>query len=238
MTHTELIEKIISFCKANANEANAKKYNYYFKESIDSWGLTAPQMHNEVKELLKNEKLTLETILKAAPQLIKSKKSEECSLALLLINGFGKEFNKNTFKEIESYYSYSITNWAHADTLGMFIVPKFLSNNVIDYTELKPWLSSTYKFQRRTVPVSLIKILKTTPDFTPLFQFIEPLILDTEREVHQGVGWFLREAWKKKRNETESFLLKWKDSAPRLIIQYATEKMTPEEKQRFKKIKK
>jgi 3-methyladenine DNA glycosylase AlkD len=74
-------------------------------------------------------------------------------------------------------------------------------------------------------------------DFTPVFAFIEPLMTDDEREVHQGVGWFLREAWKLKRNETENFLLEWKDTAPRLIIQYATEKMSTEEKQRFKKKK-
>ena len=36
---------------------------------------------------------------------------------------------------------------------------------------------------------------------------------------------------------TETFLLKWKNTAPRLIIQYATEKMTLEQKLRFKKEK-
>ena len=58
---------------------------------------------------------------------------------------------------------------------------------------------------------------------------------DPEREVHQGCGWFLREAWKKNRDVTEAFLLKHKNTAPRLIIQYATEKMTKEEKARYKR---
>jgi 3-methyladenine DNA glycosylase AlkD len=61
---------------------------------------------------------------------------------------------------------------------------------------------------------------------------------DPEREVHQGTGWFLREAWKRKPEETEIFLLKWKDTAPRLIFQYATEKMTAEGKGRFRRHKK
>jgi 3-methyladenine DNA glycosylase AlkD len=79
--------------------------------------------------------------------------------------------------------------------------------------------------------------LKTTDDFEPFFHFIEPLVMDPEREVHQGIGWFLREAWKLKHTETELFLMKWKDKAPRLIIQYATEKMTPNEKLRFRRSK-
>ena len=61
--------------------------------------------------------------------------------------------------------------------------------------------------------------------------------LEEEKKVPQGLGWFLREAWKIKRKETETFLLKWKDRAPRVIFQYATEKMTAEEKKRFRKEK-
>ena len=51
-------------------------------------------------------------------------------------------------------------------------------------------------------------------------------MLDAEREVHQFLGWFLRDAWNIRPSETEAFLLKWKETAPRIIIQYATEKMT------------
>jgi 3-methyladenine DNA glycosylase AlkD len=67
--------------------------------------------------------------------------------------------------------------------------------------------------------------------------FIEPLMTDKEREVHQGVGWFLREAWKIEPAPVEEFLLKYKDTAPRLIFQYATEKMTAEGKSRFRRSK-
>jgi 3-methyladenine DNA glycosylase AlkD len=62
-------------------------------------------------------------------------------------------------------------------------------------------------------------------------------MMDKEREVHQGVGWFLREAWKIDNEPVEEFLLRYKDSAPRLIFQYATEKMTPEGKSRFRRNK-
>ena len=63
-------------------------------------------------------------------------------------------------------------------------------------------------------------------------------MMDPEKKVQQGLGWFLRESWKIKPKETETFLLKWKNNAPRTIFQYATEKMTAEEKKRFRKDKK
>ena len=53
---------------------------------------------------------------------------------------------------------------------------------------------------------------------------------DPEREVHQGAGWFLRQALGKNKEETEKFMLKWNEKSPRLIFQYACEKMSPEEK--------
>ena len=179
----------------------------------------------------------MKVVIEATPLLFESGMHEEATIALLLLDGFNKQYTKDTLKEVESFYQIGITNWAHADTLGMFIITKFLKRNVISYLDLKPWLKATNKFQRRSVPVALIKLLKTTPDVKPFFEFIEPLVMDSEREVHQGVGWFLREAWKLKRLETEEFLMKWKNTAQRLIIQYATEKKTTEEKQRFKKKK-
>jgi 3-methyladenine DNA glycosylase AlkD len=58
---------------------------------------------------------------------------------------------------------------------------------------------------------------------------------DKERVVQQGVGWFLREAWKRDPAPVEIFLMEWKDTAPRLIFQYATEKMTAAQKKRYRK---
>ncbi len=43
--------------------------------------------------------------------------------------------------------------------------------------------------------------------------------------VHQGIGWFLREAWKIDAQTTEKLLLKYKNTGARLINQYACEKM-------------
>jgi hypothetical protein len=57
---------------------------------------------------------------------------------------------------------------------------------------------------------------------------------DDERVVHQGLGWFLREAWKRDAADVEPFLLRFKDSAPRLIFQYATERMAAADKARYK----
>ena len=237
MVKEELIKDVYNFCKANYNQENVIKYSNYFKGDYDAWGLTTPMVRARVKELYARKDIDLNVVLDAAPSVIKQGKYEEISIILLLIDSFYKQFNITAYHEIEKLYLIGIDNWAHADTLAMFILPKFVNQNIITPTDLKKWLKAENKFQRRSVPVTLIKSLKTCNDFNDYFKIIESLMVDKDREVHQGVGWFLREAWKKNHEVTESFLLIWKDRAPRLIIQYATEKMTKEEKLRFRKEK-
>ncbi|MBW6492463.1 MAG: DNA alkylation repair protein [Lentimicrobium sp.] len=112
-----------------------------------------------------------------------------------------------------------------------------MKQGLVDINDFSIWVSSPHKFQRRCVPGTFIKLLKSGISFQELFTFLEPLMGDPDRGVHQGMGWFLREAWKVKPDETKAFLLKWKDSAPRLIFQYACEKMNPEQKARFRRKK-
>jgi 3-methyladenine DNA glycosylase AlkD len=234
----DIRKEIHEYCVTLADEANVLKYSRYFKEGhYNGYGLTSKQIYAGAKELLKVPGLTFKTLLDEAPEIISHGKYEETSIMMLMVKGFHKQFSKDTFFSISSWYKYGISNWAHADTLGMLILPLFLQKNLISISDFQSWLISENKFQRRSVPVTLIKILKTRENYKDLFTFIECLMSDPEREVHQGTGWFLREAWKKKPSETEEFLLKWKDSAPRLIVQYASEKMTADGKARFKRKK-
>jgi len=236
MTRQELISEIRSFCRDNANEANIQKYSRYFKEgNYNAYGLTSIQMESISKDLLRRPGISLSMILDTAPCLIQSPKHEEAQIVMLLVRALHRQFYPEAFRSIENWFSVGITNWAQADLLATGIIPPFLDNKIIAIQDLKSWLTSANRFQRRCVPVSLIKSLKTHPHFPELFNFIECLMTDPEREVHQGTGWFLREAWKKNPAATEEFLLKWKNVSPRLIFQYATEKMTPEQKLKFKK---
>jgi 3-methyladenine DNA glycosylase AlkD len=237
MKPKQLVIDIRDYCRANASPANVKKSSRYFRESFDAYGLSTQQIRDKVKQMLKTPGVTLGTLLKAAPTFIKSGKYEEGCIAMLLVNELSEEFTTSTVTAIESWFKLGITNWAQADTLGMYILSKLFKARLLTMKDLRRWRRADNKFQRRCVPVTFIKSLKTTENYDTFFNMIEPLMIDPAREVHQGCGWFLREAWKIRRTETEIFLLRWKNDAARLIIQYATEKMTAQEKMRFRRKK-
>lgn len=238
MKPEDLYNEIVTFCKSNTNEELIKKYSRYFKEGQwDAYGLTQHLMHNKVNEILESKDIDLQVIRETSRLLVRSLKYEESSFAILFYKSFIKSSDRQTFDDIVIWFETGIRNWAHCDTICGELIFSLLNNSIVCYKDLNSWIIADNKFQRRAVPVSLIKMLKTTDDFLPFFSFIEPLMIDPDREVQQGVGWFLREAWKKQRPQTESFLLKWKEKSPRLIFQYACEKMKPDEKIRFKRSK-
>lgn len=147
---------------------------------------------------------------------------------------YRNEFNLDIFKQVEAWFDKGIINWGHADYLATILMFEFLSKKIITYHDLAAWRKAQNLYQRRCVPVSMVKVAKKMDDdYQRMIDFVEPLMMDPERPVHQGMGWFLREIWKLQPEVTEKLLLKWKNDAPRLIFQYAVEKMPKEERVRF-----
>jgi len=237
-TPESLRSEIIAFCEANADEAIVKKYSRYFREGYDAYGVAYPVFIEKVRSLMKQPGMDLDFVLKTSRLLIPGPKYELTSFALMMTRSLKKQFTPDTFKEIGHWFDLGIRNWGHTDALCSEIISVFLLKKIVEYSALENWKSGSNKFQRRAVPVSLIKLMKNTKEVEGYVSFIEPLMMDPERVVHQGVGWFLREAWKIQPAPVEVFLMKYKITAPRLIFQYATEKMDPGHKQRFRKEKK
>lgn len=235
MEPADFCNEIVSFCQTNGNEATIIKYSKYFKEGYDAFGVPSEIFLAKVDSLNDSGTIDLPLLLESAPFLLRSGKYEETSFVIVLAEKFKKKFDSQTFEAIEKWFEYGIANWAHSDVLCSAVLPWFLLKNIVPLDRFKSWRISPFKFQRRCVPVTMIKLLKSTNDFNLLFEMIDPMMLDSERVVHQGLGWFLREAWKLRHEETEKFLFKWKDHAARLIFQYATEKMLPEERMKFRK---
>lgn len=237
MKEQDIYQEIVKDCESFANPELVRKYARYFKEGYDAWGLTSDQIKEIAKKVEEMLPADEGVRIRLCELLVQGAKYEETIFAIHLIRPTMKNLTLAHFKQIEKWYQIGIKNWAHSDVLCGDFFKRFLLEKIIELKDLEPWKIAVNKFQRRAVPVAMLHLLKTDIDFDILFTYIDSMMMDSEREVHQGLGWFLREAWKLQRQKTETFLLKWKNKAPRLIFQYATEKMTKEEKLRFKKEK-
>ena len=232
-----LLERIRAFCRANADEKIVVKYAKYFKEGYDAYGVDGKASTEEAKRIYMEYRDTLgfEGFLDLCDLLMESGKYEESGFVIRFMNLFSKEFSRETFARVGQWFGGKVRNWAISDSLCADVLSPMLAKSIVSLDDFRPWTESTDRWKRRAVPVAMLILLKSPFEPKELLDFIRPLMLNKERVVHQGLGWFLREIWKKSPAETEAFLLEWKDSAARLIFQYATEKMTPEQKARFRR---
>ena len=237
-TPKSLAAEVQNWCARNADASQAQKYARYFKEGYDAWGFLDPKhpffTEHETRWFEANRKLGLEGFLKAGAILFSSWKYEEGALAIRFVKRLRDELGEEHLGGLAKWFEAGIGNWAHTDVLCWELLAPCLANGQIEWRALAPWRQSKLKYQRRAVPVALLGLLKVEHDVAALLEFVRPMMHDEERVVHQGLGWFLREAWKLHPKPVEKFMFEHKDTAARLIFQYATEKMTAAERSRFK----
>lgn len=237
--HT-VVAEVHEFCVANANPAIVLKYAKFFREGYDAFGLD----HKD-PAWVENRKRWVGRLRAAGPRawldvgdiLTRTGKYEEASFAIEFAMDLEEFHDAAAFRRIGKWFDGGIRNWGHTDALCLSVLSHFLTDGIVQLEALTPWRESEHKFQRRAVPVMMIPLLNTYAGYAPLFSVVEPLMADGAREVHQGTGWFLREAWRRQPAPTEELLARHKDTAPRLIYQYATEKMSPQQKERFRRAK-
>lgn len=235
----QLAAEIRAYCAAHTNEALVRKYARYFKEGYDAYGLLDPKHEfwtaKEPEWRERHARMGLKGFLKLGEDLFASGKYEEGAIAIRFVKSYRDGFGAGSLPGVAKWFKAGIRNWAHTDVLCGEILAPALAEGRIGLSDLAAWRSSEHRFQRRAVPVAMLGLLKRPFEAPALLGFVEPLMEDGERVVHQGVGWFLRETWKKQPAPVERFLLQWKEAAARLIFQYATEKMSAAQKARFKR---
>lgn len=236
------IKEIRNFCESNSDPEIIKKYQKYFKEGYDGYGIDDKLFKHQIEtwvEKWRNE-MTIESYLILGDELMKNGRFDEKHIAINFLKSSRKDFSKDTFSRVGNWFDYGINNWATTDVLCMFILSSLLLDKVIDFDDLKDWTNAESEWKRRAVPVSLVELDKITKDLNPIeaIELVEPLMLDNSEYVQKGMGTLLRGLWKKHPADIENFLMEWKDKCGRLIIQYSTEKMDKEYRKKFRKNKK
>lgn len=234
----QIAAEIRAFCEAHADPERVKKYARYLVEGYDAYGVDHKLPEWEACQelwLLRLTQAGLPTLLDACDLLVRPGKYEEVFTAIHFADRAALAHCPPALTRIARWFEQGIGNWAQVDTLAGRVLVPFVTEGAVTPAAFGAWVASPYKYQRRAVPVTFIGLLKGPYAHTTLFRLVEPLMDDGEKVVRQGMGWFLREAWKQQPQPAEEFLLRHKETCPRLIVQYATEKMDSAAKQKFKR---
>jgi len=130
-----------------------------------------------------------------------------------------------------------LDNWSVCDSLAMYgIEPVVYSNPELVLPLSEEWIQSTDKWIRRFGVVTLrgYKRLQTTGK---VFELLDLVMEDRERDVRKAVSWVLREITKANSDEVAGFLVKWARANPskeaRWIIEHGMKKLSDDERNRI-----
>ncbi|HJH26679.1 MAG TPA: hypothetical protein C5S37_07870 [Methanophagales archaeon] len=127
-----------------------------------------------------------------------------------------------------------LDNWANCDNLAMCgVEPIVYSNPELVLPLSEKWIKSENKWIRRFGVVTLrgYKKVQTTNE---VFEILDLVMKDKEKDMKKAVSWVLREITKKNPDDVAEFLTRWAKANPdkdaRWIIKDGMTKL-PEEKQ-------
>lgn len=233
-------EKTIhDFFKKHADPKIVEKYSRFFREGYDPYGVETKLLVEQIQKWVVefSPQLTFNEKKKLFVKLMESGKSECYSVVLHFMMDDKIHQTSVLFKNLQTWIDKYFTNWAQVDGFCSQLIGPMILDGKISYDDLLAWHTGESKWLRRAVPVGTIYAFYKQNDLKPVMRVADALINDPVREVGQGVGWMLRDAWKIYPKEIEKLLLKHVKTGNRTAYQYACEKMDKEYRLKFRRPK-
>ncbi len=229
----ELLEKIRAQLRALASERVRASQDRFFtpEQRPDSYGVATPAVKAIAQDVYRQIKQwPIPQRDRFCTSLWKSAKNEEGSLVCYVYRRFAKHCGPREFRVFTRWLDKYVHNWGHTDGLSLWLLGASIANDPSLILQLDAWTKSRNRWKRRAAAVALVPSARRGLHTREIFRVAQPLIPDADDMVRKGVGWLLKETYPKKPAETVKFLLPWAGNAPRVVLRYAAEKMTPSDR--------
>jgi 3-methyladenine DNA glycosylase AlkD len=142
-----------------------------------------------------------------------------------------KQYNDKTFSVFEKWLKKYVTGWGDCDDFCTHAFGELLSQNNDLFTEIIKWTNHKDFFVRRAAAVILIYPIKQNK-YQKLNPFLisDKLMKDNHHLVLKGYGWMLKVLSQTEQRNVYEYLMKSKDTMPRVSFRYALEKFDTEDK--------
>lgn len=226
-----LLKEIRETLRMSGSEKGRLTALRYFKEQVDPYGVSMPEVRSIAREMMPHVKL-LDPRERArlCTDLMKSTKLEEPLMAAIFEGRFAKKDPDHSFQLASEWAERWVNNWACCDGLCSSVVEPCLREKPELAMQLLVWANAKSQWKRRASAAALTKPARAGQNTDLIFRIAARLMEAPEEKVQQGVGWLLKETYPAKSRETVQFLLSWKVRTTRLVLRYAAEKMTPGDK--------
>jgi 3-methyladenine DNA glycosylase AlkD len=159
--------------------------------------------------------------------------NEEGALVCYIYKRFAKTCGEREFGLFTRWLDRYVTNWGHTDGLALWLLGASIANQPSLIGDLEGWTRSKNRWKRRAAAVALVPSARRGQHTREILRIAEPLIPDEDDMVRKGVGWLLKETYPKKPAEVMRFLIPRRTKTSRLVLRYAAEKMSADDRARL-----
>jgi 3-methyladenine DNA glycosylase AlkD len=219
-----LSEEIVAEAHSHYSADGAEKAKRYFREPIQSWGLTMGMCQEIAAKYYPRVKGYLPLALEVAGELHAHGVMEVAIIGANLMRRMKNKLKPEHFEVFDGWVD-TLTNWATTDTLCTGIIFVTIQRDSSLAERLLEWTASENRWRRRAAAVSLVPIARRGEMLDDAFRIADRLMEDRDDMVQKGVGWLLKEASKKHPDEIHDYLVKWRPKTTGLVLRYASEKL-------------
>ncbi|MCD8377784.1 MAG: DNA alkylation repair protein [Candidatus Gastranaerophilales bacterium] len=130
-----------------------------------------------------------------------------------------------------------INNWDLVDISAPNILGKYIYDNM-DRLDLLDKLSCSSQLWEQRIAIVSTQYLIKNGMYKPTIKLAERFLTHSHHLIHKAAGWMLRELGKRDINELYGFLDRFAARMPGIMLRYAIERLAPEKRKYYLKIKK
>ncbi|MCX6655353.1 MAG: DNA alkylation repair protein [Candidatus Bathyarchaeota archaeon] len=231
---TEVVDAIhhdlLTVCTEKMREAQSR----YFKEQVTFLGCSLPQCNrisNAWSKKLKMDGWVYDDILLIAEALMKAGTFEEGVVGLNLVSHYKKYFRESDFNVFERWLRDYVSNWAHTDSIAPHVIGELLEKYPGLTESIFKWTKSDNRWMRRASAVTYVLHARHGKFHEAIFRTADALLGDEDNMVRKGLGWMLKCASQADEPAVVSYLMKNRERTTRLVLRYATEKVSPKNRE-------
>ncbi len=197
-------------------------------------GIKFPEIEKIVKLTYKKYNCSYTDAIEIFKILTHGNIEEEKFAGLFFLNQYKKSFDEETISLFREEYSNHCHTWSHCDSTSVRVLGPFLGkkgNEELAIKVVNEWSDADNLWIKRASMVILLKIIMLRKDFDDefVFELVEKMLeFSDQNYIEKGIGWLLKTCSKYKPNIIFDYLMKNKNTLSRLILRYASEKLSKE----------
>ena len=229
MSATSLRETL----KAHADPANAEGAQRFFAGGVKTYGVRRELLDGIARDAVREVRAGggLTAALRIADGLYRSKNMDEAALAARILVRFARHLTPTHFAAFDRWVN-CLDDWASCDSLSTQVIGPVVRDHPGLIRRFIPWTRARHRWRRRAAMVALIPLARTGKGLPEIFAMTDRLLGDPDDMVQKGAGWLLKEATRHRADEVIAYLIVNREQTSRLVLRYASEKLTPAQRAR------